>query len=201
MTGKGKREEKAKPTTPAPASSGKPKKSPGSGAFGGMKSWLIKKLNPDAKECHLPDDEEQPYFDKDLKRWIFPGDDPAEVGKPLAPPPTVAKTEEDSAAKEKEDNEPKDAISSMMAPPPSRLSAKKRSIGGMPGAMASAPMMGGMMMPPGGGPPGMMSPPGVKGATATTPLFATFTPKAAVFTSKPAAETVATSDGEGGSKS
>ena len=67
MTGK-KKEEKAKPATPAPASSGKPKKAPGSGAFGGMKSWLIKKLNPDAQECFLPENEEQPYYDKDLKR-------------------------------------------------------------------------------------------------------------------------------------
>ena len=64
----GKKEDTATPRTPAPASSGKPKKAPGSGAFGGMKSWLIKKLNPDAKECHLPDNEEQPYYDKDLKR-------------------------------------------------------------------------------------------------------------------------------------
>lgn len=67
MTGK-KKVEKAKPTTPAPASSGKPRKAPGSGAFGGMKSWLIKKLNPDAKECYLPENEEQPYYDENLKR-------------------------------------------------------------------------------------------------------------------------------------
>lgn len=67
MAGK-KEVEKAKPVTPAPASSGKLKKAPGSGAFGGMKSWLIKKLNPDAKECYLPDNEEQPYYDETLKR-------------------------------------------------------------------------------------------------------------------------------------
>jgi hypothetical protein len=33
-----------------------------------MKSWLIKKLNPDAKECYLPENEEQPYYDENLKR-------------------------------------------------------------------------------------------------------------------------------------
>lgn len=64
----GKKNEKAKSTTPAPASSGKPKKAPASGAFGGMKSWLIKKLNPDSTECYLPESEEQPYYDKELKR-------------------------------------------------------------------------------------------------------------------------------------
>jgi hypothetical protein len=192
----GKKEDKATPRTPAPASSGKPKKAPGSGAFGGMKSWLIKKLNPDAKECHLPDNEEQPYYDKDLKRWIFPGDDPAEVGKPLAPPPMTGTKEDTSSStnndtpKEDANAKPNDALSSLMAPPPSRglSSSKKRLPGGM-SSSSSPMMMGGMMMPP-GGPPGMMSPRGFGGAATTsssTPKFATFTPKAAVFTPKPPA--------------
>jgi len=184
MAGKEKRLEKAKPTTPAPASSGKPKKAPGSGAFGGVKSWLIKKLNPDAKECYLPETEEQPYYDEKAKRWIFPGDDPAEVCKPLAPPPTIPTTEQDDASKPKEDTKPKDALSSMMAPPKSRIPGKKRAIGGPPGGLGSPMMMGGMMSPPGGFPQGMMSPPGLVGTT--TPKFATFTPPAAVFTPKPA---------------
>ncbi len=175
MSGK-KKEEKKKPSTPAPASSGKPRKAPGSGAFGGMKSWIIKKLNPDAKEIHLPEDEGQAYYDKELKRWIFPGDDPAELAKPMAPPPMAIKKEEE---KPKEDEKPKDAASMLMALPPSRgLSAKKR----LPVA-ASSPMMN-MMMPPGGGLPGMMSPM-APGAGFAAPMVATFTPKAAVFTPKP----------------
>jgi hypothetical protein len=111
-----------------------------------------------------------------LTGWIFPGDDPAEVSKPLAPPPTIVTKEEEL----KEDTKPKDAISSMMAPPQSRLSTRKRSMGGppggMPGGMGSPMMMGGMMTPP------------AFGGT-TTPKFATFTPKAAVFTPKPTSET------------
>lgn len=159
-------------TTPkkAPASTGsKPAKAPDSGAFRGMKSWLIKKLNPDAKECILPENEEQAYYDKDLKRWVFPGDDLAELAKPMAPPPMAIKKEGDFSKKD----EPKDAISSMMAPPPSRgISARKKPIG------AGPPV--GMM-------PLMMSPMTSTGP-ATTPKFATFTPKAAVSTPKPSSE-------------
>jgi len=185
----GKKTEKP-PGTPAPASGGGKKttattpKAPSSGAFGGMKSWLIKKFNPDATECALPDNEEQPYYDKDLKRWIFPGDDPAEVAKPLAPPPTIGKLPTETTAPKKE--EPKDAVSMMMSPPASRgLSSKKSGIGGRypPGFGGSGGgPMGTMMMPPGGAPPGMTSTPAV------------FTPKAAVFTPKPAA--VASEEGE-----
>eukprot|EP00536_Pseudo-nitzschia_multiseries_P011688 jgi/Psemu1/308430/fgenesh1_kg.411_\ len=185
MTGKDRKTEKETPKK-APASSGTPKKAPGSGTFGGMKSWLIKKLNPDAKQCHLPENEEQPYFDKELKRWVFPGDDPAELAKPMAPPPTVIK-KEDEVKKE----EPKDAISSLMAPPPSRLSARKKPMGGAPpGGGMMPPMMGGMMMPPGAAPAGMMSPMGAApDGAAGAPKFAMFTPKPAVFTPKAAAET------------
>jgi len=184
MTGKGK--EKAKETPKkAPASSGTPKQAPGSGTFGGMKSWLIKKLNPNAKECYLPESEEQPYFDKELKRWVFPGDDPVELAKPMAPPPTVIKKEE--VKKE----EPKDAVSSMMAPPPSRISAMKKPMGGgPPGGGMMPPMMGGMMMPPGAAPPGMMSPiRGATGGAAGIPKIATFTPKPVIFTPKATTET------------
>lgn len=196
MIGKEKKLEIAKPKTPAPASSGKPKKAPGSGAFGGMKSWLIKKLNPDAKECYLPDNEEQPYYDEKLKRWVFPGDDLDELSKPMAPPPIISK-KEDEATKPKEPEKPKDAVSSMMAPPPARMpGAKKTPLRGMLGGMGSPMMMGmgGMMMPPGSGPTGMMSP-GLP-ASSVTPKFATFTPKAAVFTPKPATETPKEPGGE-----
>mmetsp|Transcript_9010 Transcript_9010/g.21988 ORF Transcript_9010/g.21988 Transcript_9010/m.21988 type:complete len:309 (-) Transcript_9010:140-1066(-) len=201
MQGKNNEREKAKTPKKAPASSGKPKKAPGSGAFSGMKSWLIKKLNPDAKECHLPESEEQPYYDEKIKRWVFPGDDPTELAKPLAPPPTMSK-KEDEATKPQEPEKPKDAVMSMMAPPPSRIPGKKTPLRGMPGGMGSPMMMSGMMMPPGSGPQGMMSPPGFSGAT--PPKIGTFAaPKAAVFTPKPAAiiseesEAEANNDGTG----
>jgi hypothetical protein len=44
---------------------------PSSGGLGGLKSWFIKKLNPDATECHLPESEEQPYYDKEKKRKSY----------------------------------------------------------------------------------------------------------------------------------
>jgi hypothetical protein len=53
-------------TTPAPSSGS---------SFGSLRSWIIKKFNPDATECHLPESEEQPYYDKERKR---------ESGYPLA---------------------------------------------------------------------------------------------------------------------
>jgi len=107
--------------------------------------------------------------------WIFPGDDPAEVAKPLAPPPAMGQIPTEEV--KKDDNGPKDPLASMMAPPVSRgLSSKKRMMGGRgggpPGMMSSPPGM----MRGGGGPPGMMM---------ASP--AVFTPKAAVFTPKPAA--------------
>lgn len=159
-----------KPKTRAPASGSKIPKAPGSGMFGGMKSYLIKKFNPDATECAMPDNEEQAYYDENLKRWIFPGDDPAEVAKPLAPPPTLGSIPMEKVNPDvTKDDGPIDPIAAMMAPPPGirGLSAKKRS-GGMGG-----------LYPPGmigSGPPGMMSPPAAPPA------------QFAVFTSKPAAE-------------
>ena len=122
--------------------------------------------------------------------WIFPGDDPAEVAKPLAPPPMTAKKEDVAKDTPKENAMPESAASRLMAPPPSRIPGKKR----IPGAIGS-PMMGGMMMPPvGSTPQAMMTPPGLGGAA--TPKFSTFTPKAAVFTPKPAVETPAPKEGE-----
>ena len=58
------------------------------------------------------------YYDKEKKRWIFPGEDPNEVAKPLAPPPimSVKKKEEDSG-KETAAKESNDPLSSLMAPP------------------------------------------------------------------------------------
>lgn len=56
-------------------------------------------MNPEAKIAD-PGMKMEAYYDEKLKRWIFPGDDPAEVAKPLAPPPTmpVKKNPEDTPA-------------------------------------------------------------------------------------------------------
>merc|ERR1711924_295711 len=157
------------------ASGSKTPTAPLSGLFGGMKSFLIKKFNPDATECALPSNEEKAYYDEDLKRWIFPGDDPAEVAKPLAPPPTLGSIPtEEVKVDDKKENGPIDPIAAMMAPPPGLrgLSAKKSSggIGGRYGGGQTA-----ISSPPGmvgAGPPGMMSP-----SAAPPAKFAVFTPK------------------------
>lgn len=49
------------PRTPAPSSGG------GGLGLSTLRSWVIKKFNPDATECHLPEDSGGMYFDKDLK--------------------------------------------------------------------------------------------------------------------------------------
>lgn len=46
-------------TTPAPSSAN---------SFSSLKSWLVKKMNPDAVQVHLPDSEGEMYFDKEKKR-------------------------------------------------------------------------------------------------------------------------------------
>jgi Sec23-binding domain of Sec16 len=50
-----------KPRTPAPASGG-------GGMGSSFKSWLIKKLNPNATQIHLPESNGEAYYDKDRKR-------------------------------------------------------------------------------------------------------------------------------------
>jgi hypothetical protein len=109
----------------------------------------------------------QAYYDEKLKRWIFPGDDPAEVAKPMAPPPIIhmnvnaaPATPAPAAAGSN------DPLAALMAPPPSRsvLSMKK----GMPTATSrhSNPVDSGVKK---GVPPAspMM----------TTPNFAVFQPR------------------------
>lgn len=57
------------------------------------------------------------YYDKELKRWIFPGDDPAEVAKPLAPPPITPVTKENNAPVSTPKPTSNDPLAAMMAPP------------------------------------------------------------------------------------
>merc|ERR1712238_355617 len=178
-----------KPMTPGPASGSKTPKAPNSGLFRGMKSYLVKRFNPDAKLCELPDNEEKPYYDNDSKRWIFPGDDPAEIAKPLAPPPTIGKMPtEEVKSNETKDDGPKDPFAAMMAPPVNRgLSAKRRAGGGPPGMSSPPGMMGGGGG--GGGPPGMTSQPGMIGAGSPPGMM--MPAQFSVFAPKPAAAAAA----------
>ena len=57
------------------------------------------------------------YYDKELKRWIFPGDDPAEVAKPLAPPPTTPVMKDTKTYATTPESTLNDPLAAMMAPP------------------------------------------------------------------------------------
>ena len=89
------------------------------GGFG-LRTWVAKKLNPEATEADLGGKLEA-YYDKKLGRWIFPDDDPNEVSKPLAPPPVVkASVAKDDAKQAVETASKSDPLAALMAPPPSR---------------------------------------------------------------------------------
>ena len=104
-------------------------------------------MNPDAKIADTGEKMEA-YYDKDLKRWIFPGDDPAEVAKPLAPPPIIPakKTTEENGVGMQTPSKPNvnnDPLSFLMAPP-SRTPGSAIEKGGDPIANLMAPPRGGL---------------------------------------------------------
>jgi len=106
-----------------------------------------------------------------LKRWIFPGDDPAEVAKPLAPPPIMKSSDKAPSTPAPAPAASNDPLAALMAPPSRATSARK----GLPPAMSryADPLasMGNMSM----------STPGASmkkdaAAAAPTPKFAVFQP-------------------------
>lgn len=126
---------------------------------------MIKKINPDAHEVTLEESGEKAYYDEKRKIWVFPGDNPDELAKPIGPPPTMAKAPADSpatpAAEESKSAAPLDPLAAMMAPPKRAPSSFKR-----PGQVGAGT--------PSRGYPGMPSPSG-----APPPQFAVFQPKPA----------------------
>jgi hypothetical protein len=89
----------------------------------GIGEWLTKKLNPDATKADIGGPMEA-YFDEKLKRWVFPGDDLAELAKPLPPPPTSLPNVEVSTTTLTSTEQSKvidDPLQSLMAPPTIRV--------------------------------------------------------------------------------
>jgi hypothetical protein len=87
---------------------------PSSASSWSIGNWLTKKLNPEATQADIGGEMEA-YYDEKLKRWIFPGDDPTEIAKPLAPPPTTPVVKDTVAsAPMPATNDP---LASLMAPP------------------------------------------------------------------------------------
>ena len=113
------------------------------------------------------------YYDEKLKRWIFPGDDPAEVAKPLAPPPTIPKTTDGPSTPAPSVASSNDPLATLMAPPPSGvLSRNKRGTPSLGMSRYSASPLTSI----GTVPPSNKAPP-ASPMVATPPTFATFVPK------------------------
>jgi len=87
----------------------------------GLREYVTKKINPNATTADLGGTMEA-YFDEDKKVWVFPGEDPAEKVKPIAPPPMAV-----AAPAPAESTTPKsdDPLAAMMAPPPRAPGARK----------------------------------------------------------------------------
>ena len=104
----------ASTSTATPASKKPIVEAPSSASSWSIGNWLTKKLNPDATQADIGGEMEA-YYDEKLKRWIFPGDDPAEVAKPLAPPPTTPIVKDHIASTSTPTTN--DPLASLMAPP------------------------------------------------------------------------------------
>jgi hypothetical protein len=145
---------------------GSPQKAPSSdkkGKWGfGITEKMNKWLNPDATTADLGEGM-QAYYDEKRKVWVFPGDDPDDVAKPIGPPPTIpAKAPEET--KEEPPDAPQDPLAAMMAPPKRAPSFRRSSSAlstmenaglaasryppGMPGTSTGGPPMAAAAGPP-----------------------------------------------------
>jgi len=114
--------------------------------IGGLRNRMTKWLNPDATTADLGGTMEA-YYDEDKKVWVFPGEDPNEVAKPIGPPPTVviSKAEEVKEEEKKPDSARLDPLAALMAPPPRAVSSLRRPGLGLPPSNS----MPALYMPPG----------------------------------------------------
>jgi hypothetical protein len=139
----------------------------------GIRDWMIKKLNPDAHAVNMPDNQEKAYFNKEKGVWVFPGEDPAELAKPIAPPPIIPKaTTGQRSTPAPAPPHSNDPLAQLMAPPPVRGLPSARRPGGPPRGMPSPGGFPGMPGMPAAS-PGLNAPPGA----GAPPTFAVFQPK------------------------
>lgn len=139
----------------------------------GIRTKMTKWLNPDATTADLGEGM-QAYFDKEKKVWVFPGEDPAEKAKPIAPPPTLAAAESTKKPPGGSPKEPvpMDPLAAMMAPP--RRTPMRRA-GSMPVSMPSS--NSGRSRVPGMPPPVSMNSTNASLSAGAPPQFAVFNPK------------------------
>ena len=151
----GKKSKEHSGNKPAPSSSGKSSNSWGLGIRGRMIKWL----NPDAHQVTLEESTEKAYYDEKRKVWVFPGDNPDDLVKPIGPPPTIpASPATPGPSSSIAQSNATDPLAAMMAPPKRAPTSFKR-----PGTYASMPS------------PGVSTPL----AAGTPPKFVVFTPVAA----------------------
>jgi len=124
----GEKVESSPMSSPKPATKQDSKKAPVSEPPRSA-GWLSRLLGRDSEsKAKVADvgEEMQAYYDEKLKRWIFPGDDPTEVAKPLAPPPIMSSPKPNAppekASEQEKNNDP---LAALMAPPSRAPSAKK----------------------------------------------------------------------------
>ena len=155
----------------------------------GSAGWLSRLLGRDNEsKAKVADvgEEMQAYYDDKLKRWIFPGDDPAEVAKPLAPPPIMmtpkAGAAIDSTPAPETSNDP---LAALMAPPSRAPSSKK---GVPPSRLRYADPLAAMGNVSSTPVPGLPKP--AKKNIPESPMMNQAPPKFAVFQPKPKSETL-----------
>ena len=144
-----------------------------------LTSWIAGKLNPNATQADVGEAMEA-YYDEKTKRWIFPGEDPAEVAKPLPPPPITPKPDSNKEAAISSTPVPpsNDPLASLMAPPTRPPSALRG--GGLSHSAIKSRVndpLAGIGLPPSSKiprSPAVMKPP--TGHVQETPKFAIFQP-------------------------
>lgn len=131
------------------------------------KSWLQKfreRMNPDSNVVDLTEEGEV-YYDKKLKRYIFPGDDINELSKPPPLPPKIPVKKDKQSAPVTPAVNQNDPLAFLMAPPPRTVIR--------PGTTTNKPSV---LTPPLRGLPGTVSNSSNK-ATPPVPKFTVFQPK------------------------
>jgi Sec23-binding domain of Sec16 len=173
----------------------------------GIRDKMTKWLNPDATQADLGEGM-QAYYDEKRKVWVFPGEDPEEVSKPIGPPPTTPAPQAASSAGAPSGGGPvasnsstspappaaNDPLAALMALPnraPSSFQNKSKSMGAIPPGSSGRllPPPGMIMMPPGAAPGGGEVSSAKGGAPNAAPVTVMMPPQFAVFTPGPAPAT------------
>lgn len=168
---------------PPPASTATPKSDQAgdetgddSGSGGGLTGWLRGAFmsKKDKGKVGKLGKKNEAYYDKNLKRWIFPGDTgEAAAAPPSAPPTSVGGGTNPAPAGQPSQSGAGDNIAALMAPPARRSVSSRYATFGNYAAQPAAPVPAGN----GGMPPGMMRPGIPNGPGGTKPKIMSFPPK------------------------